>query len=526
MSAEPNHAVRDYVLSLLELDESKLIIKLKSGDIHHQLFVDFACAPSSIIETIEALLNEYQPSSSATSYYYSGYDNRFKLFLILAHLCSSESAMHFSTQCSLFRDAIALKLHAILFNLVFPCKAAVRSQYNKVRKICETWSTQNLFDLKSYVIKNIVNDLNNNNNCLYILNEDDYEEPPNLDQFIQQQQQQQQQPPVYRSQYEYVYNAPLAPQSSSQRQPPPPQSHQSHAQSQSQYAPLDSVASMHMNRDTTRYDNNSHSYNQHHRQQNQSAPYYDQYSSSASRGAYQNRNRINTHNTYQPRYTHNTSTSDAYHNNNNNNNNNRQQNTAAAYHTNHRDTYVRTAREQDGQRHNAYTAADRDDGHQQRRDDRDAVVDDGDAVSTSKQEKRADKREKEVASSDDDEDDAEFKAACKASVICGANAYPKDKAFMDEERMWAMEAESRRKEQRRDRIRLQLKNVGESIDDEFDKFFDEGMKRWDLCKEACLDRRIWEWNVNLNYNDSQTEYGFGNSTIRNSPFYNKKATKK
>jgi len=230
--------------------------------------------------------------------------------------------MHFSTQCSLFRDAIALKLHAILFNLVFPCKAAVRSQYNKVRKICETWSTQNLFDLKSYVIKNIVNDLNNSNNCLYILNEDDYEEPPNLDQFIQQQQQQQQQPPVYRSQYEYVYNAPLAPQSSSQRQPPPPQSHQSHAQSQSQYAPLDSVASMHMNRDTTRYDNNSHSYNQHHRQQNQSAPYYDQYSSSASRGAYQNRNRINTHNAYQPRYTHNTSTSDAYHNNNNNNNNN------------------------------------------------------------------------------------------------------------------------------------------------------------------------------------------------------------
>ena len=81
--------------------------------------------------------------------------------------------------------------------------------------------------------------------------------------------------------------------------------------------------------------------------------------------------------------------------------------------------------------------------------------------------------------------------------------------------------EDARRKQRTKRIKMQLKKPNESFEDEFEKFYDEGMKRWELVKESCLDRRIWEWQINLNYNDSQSQYGTGVSCIRNSPFFKK-----
>jgi len=118
------------------------------------------------------------------------------------------------------------------------------------------------------------------------------------------------------------------------------------------------------------------------------------------------------------------------------------------------------------------------------------------------------------------EDLKELEELKAKSVIAGVNKYPDGAQFRDEEKMWRIDCETRRKDQRKERVRLQLKNVEERMEDEFEKFFDEGMKRWDLVKDACLDRRIWEWQVNLFYNDSQKQYGFGNSTIRNSPYSN------
>ena len=100
-------------------------------------------------------------------------------------------------------------------------------------------------------------------------------------------------------------------------------------------------------------------------------------------------------------------------------------------------------------------------------------------------------------------------------MLHAVNNYPDPKEFRDGDKMWRSDCESERKQQRKDRIAMQLKKNGETLDDEFDKFFDEGIKRCDLVKESCLDRRIWEWQINLNYIQK----------IRNSPFFNTKNNK-
>ena len=119
----------------------------------------------------------------------------------------------------------------------------------------------------------------------------------------------------------------------------------------------------------------------------------------------------------------------------------------------------------------------------------------------------------------DGDDAAEYEVACSQSVICGVNQYPDTKEFRDEDKMWRSQCEKDRKKQRSERMQAQLKAPDESLDDEFEKFFDEGMRRWDLVQHSCLDRRIWEWHINLNYNDSHSLYGFGTSNIRNSPYF-------
>lgn len=120
---------------------------------------------------------------------------------------------------------------------------------------------------------------------------------------------------------------------------------------------------------------------------------------------------------------------------------------------------------------------------------------------------------------DDADDEAEYEMVCSQSVICGVNAYPETKEFRDEDKMWRSQCEKNRKKQRSERMQSQLKVQDENVDDEFEKLFDEGMRRWDMVQHSGLDRRIWEWAINLNYNDAHSRYGFGTSNIRNSPYF-------
>ena len=65
--------------------------------------------------------------------------------------------------------------------------------------------------------------------------------------------------------------------------------------------------------------------------------------------------------------------------------------------------------------------------------------------------------------------------------------------------------EQARKDQRRARNEDQLKKESETIDDEFEKFWNENYQRWNLVEDYCLDQRIWDWRVKIKYTDSEIE---------------------
>eukprot|EP01084_Bolivina_argentea_P167843 291197_1 len=73
----------------------------------------------------------------------------------------------------------------------------------------------------------------------------------------------------------------------------------------------------------------------------------------------------------------------------------------------------------------------------------------------------------------------QMKQICSKSVIAGVNSYPDMKEFRDEDKMWRLQCENKRKEQRKQRVQLSLKMHNESFEDQFEKFFDEGIKRWE-----------------------------------------------
>lgn len=105
------------------------------------------------------------------------------------------------------------------------------------------------------------------------------------------------------------------------------------------------------------------------------------------------------------------------------------------------------------------------------------------------------------------------------SVLHCVNPYHrKEFPLTDEEKMMSKCCEQDRKLQRKQRVEKQLKMRNESMDDEFEKFFEEGFERWSLVKDCCLDERIWDWKVKTKYTDVYPEYGCGKSEIRKSPF--------
>eukprot|EP01083_Nonionella_stella_P099677 280256_1 len=188
--ASPQNKLREYLTNLLESDH-KFDMCMQSLDMHRYLFLELSLSHMSIYDTFESLFNEYQSSSSATSYYID-YQNRYKLFLLLSHLISNPNTIYthhkyttinkhqlstINTESHKLRNLLLPKLHSLIFNKVFPCKSAVQSQCDGVRKIIDTWCNQNVFEMKIFVLKNIMKELQNTSS-LYILNENDYEEPP------------------------------------------------------------------------------------------------------------------------------------------------------------------------------------------------------------------------------------------------------------------------------------------------------------------------------------------------------------
>ena len=133
--------LRNYLYSVLESDKS-LNAVTNSLDTHYHLFYELSATPSSIFEEIESILNEYQPSSSTSSYYID-YENRLRIFLFLSHLINNPISFkqngyksnnlndhqleHIDAQCSKLCDIIAPKLHSLIFELVFPCKSGLNS---------------------------------------------------------------------------------------------------------------------------------------------------------------------------------------------------------------------------------------------------------------------------------------------------------------------------------------------------------------------------------------------------------------
>ena len=70
----------------------------------------------------------------------------------------------------------------------------------------------------------------------------------------------------------------------------------------------------------------------------------------------------------------------------------------------------------------------------------------------------------------------------------------------------ALKMEDVRKQQRRSRNEDQLKKDNETLDDEFEKFWNENFPRWDMIdNHCCLDRRIWDWKVKIKYHDQQID---------------------